>query len=156
MKKEYRVEIVIPNYDPTGHGLCDDFLDKSPLTQLDSNTFWKTEQDVQAALTATYSTHRTSIFGSVRGANGVAMDIEALSDNAITTSSFVNYSGMMQGGISPSSGGAINQTWSDCYDGIAKCNYFLDNIDGVKGLLTEANYTQIQERGLVQSLLLLQ
>ncbi len=127
---------------------CDDFLDKSPLTQLDSNTFWKTEQDVQAALTATYSTHRTSIFGSVRGANGVAMDIEALSDNAITTSSFVNYSGMMQGGISPSSGGAINQTWSDCYDGIAKCNYFLDNIDGVKGLLTEANYTKYKSEAL--------
>ncbi|MCD9018883.1 RagB/SusD family nutrient uptake outer membrane protein [Parachryseolinea silvisoli] len=127
---------------------CDDFLEKNPLTQLDSDTFWKTEQDVQAALTATYSTHRTSIFGSVRGSNGVAMDIEALSDNAITSSNFVNYVGMMQGGINPSSTGALNQTWSDCYDGIAKCNYFLDNIDGAKSLLTEANYNKYKGEAL--------
>src|SRR4051812_3993706 len=95
---------------------CDDLLDKDPLTQLASDTFWQTEQDVQSALTATYSTHRTSIFGSVKGANGVAMDIEALSDNANTGSSFVSYSTIAQGGISPSTGGAINQFWSDCYD----------------------------------------
>src|SRR5882672_1891373 len=83
---------------------CSDFLDKNPLTQLDSDTFWKTEQDVQAALTATYSTHRTSIFGSVRGANGVAMDIESLSDNAITASSYASYGTILQGGVGPSSG----------------------------------------------------
>jgi hypothetical protein len=127
---------------------CSDFLDKNPLTQLDSDTFWKNEQDVQAALTATYSTHRTSIFGSVRGANGVAMDIESLSDNAITTSSYVSYGTILQGGVGPSTGGAINQFWSDCYDGIAKCNYFLDNIDDAKSFLTDANYNKYKSEAL--------
>jgi hypothetical protein len=121
---------------------CSDLLDKGPLTQIDAEDFWKTEQDAQAALTASYSAYRTSIFGSVRGANGVAMDIESLSDNAIITSSFAGYQGIMQGGINPSTGGAINQFWSDCYNAIAKCNYFLDNIDRVKGILTETNYNK--------------
>jgi starch-binding outer membrane protein, SusD/RagB family len=127
---------------------CSDLLDKEPLTQLSSNTFWKTEQDAQAALTATYSAYRTNIFGSGRGANGVSFDIEALSDNAIITSSFASYQNIMQGGISPSTGGAINQFWSDCYNGIAKCNYFLYNIDLAKDLMTEANYTKYKSEAL--------
>jgi hypothetical protein len=127
---------------------CSDFLDKEPLTQLSSETFWKTEQDVQAALTATYSTYRTSIFGSVRAANGVSIDIEALSDNAIISSSFAGYQGIMQGGINPSTGGAISQFWSDCYDGIAKCNYFLDNVDVAKSLVTEVNYNKYRGEAL--------
>lgn len=127
---------------------CSDILDKEPLTQLSSATFWKTEADVQAALTATYSTHRTSIFGSVRGANGVAFDIESLSDNAITTSSFGNYQTIMQGGISPSTTGAISQFWTDCYDGIAKCNYFLDNIDAARDFLSETNYNKYKGEAL--------
>lgn len=127
---------------------CSDLLDKEPLTQLSSDAFWKTEQDVQAALTATYSTYRTNIFGSGRAANGVAFDMEALSDNAIITSSFGGYMGIMQGGINPSTGGAINQFWSDCYNGIAKCNYFLDNIENARGILTEANYAKYRGEAL--------
>lgn len=127
---------------------CSDFLDKESLTQFKEDDFWKSEQEVQAALTATYSTYRTSVFGSARGANGVSFDIEALSDNAITTSSFVGYMGIMQGGINPSTGGAINQFWSDCYNGIAKCNYFLDNIDKAKNLLTETNYNRYKGEAL--------
>jgi starch-binding outer membrane protein, SusD/RagB family len=127
---------------------CNDLLDKEPLTQFRSEDFWTTESEVQAALTASYSSFRTSVYGSVRGANGVAFDIESLSDNAITTSSFVNYMGIMQGGINPSSGGAINQFWTDSYNGIAKCNYFLDNIDMAKSFLSDANYNKYKGEAL--------
>lgn len=127
---------------------CSDFLDKEPLTQFRSEDFWTTESEVQAALTASYSTFRTSVFGSVRGANGVAFDMEALSDNAITTSGFVGYMGIMQGGINPSTGGAINQFWTDSYNGIAKCNFFLANIDIAKSFLSEANYNKYKGEAL--------
>src|SRR5688572_175928 len=127
---------------------CNDFLDKDPLTQFKEEDFWKTESEVQAALTATYSAHRTSVFGSVRGANGVAFDMESLSDNAITTSGFVGYMGIMQGGISPSTGGAINQFWSDSYNGIAKCNYFLDNVHLAEGLISAVNYKKYNGEAL--------
>jgi hypothetical protein len=116
---------------------CNDFLDKEPLTTFKADEFWKTEQDVRAALTATYSTHRTSVFGATRGSNGVSIAIEALSDNAISTSGYASYNSILQGGINPGTGGAINQFWSDAYNGIAKCNYFLDNIDRADFLTAE-------------------
>ncbi len=127
---------------------CENLLDKEPLVQLSSTTFWKAESDVQAALTATYSTYRTSIFGSARAANGVSFDIESLSDNAIVTSSFASYATIMAGGINASTGGAISQYWSDCYNGIAKCNYFLNNIDATKSFLTTVNYRKYKGEAL--------
>jgi hypothetical protein len=127
---------------------CEDFLDKQPLAQPKSSDFWKTEQDVQAALTATYSTHRTSVFGSVRGSNGVSFAIETISDNAITTSGYVGYNTIMNGGISPSTGGAISQFWSDGYNGIAKCNFFLDNIDLAKDIISETTYNKFKGEAL--------
>jgi hypothetical protein len=127
---------------------CNDFLDKQPLAQANSSSYWKSEQDVQAALVATYSTHRTSIFGCVRGSNGVSFANECISDNAISSSSFGGYSTIMNGGISPSTGGATSQYWSDCYNGIAKCNYFLDNIDRTQSFLTPANYSKYKGEAL--------
>jgi hypothetical protein len=127
---------------------CSDFLDKDSLTQIKEENFWKTEQDAVAALTATYSTYRTSIFGSGRGSNGVSFFLEALSDNAISSSSFAGYNTILAGGITPSTGGATSQFWSDCYTGISACNYFLDNIDLVKGVLTEENYNKYKGEAL--------
>ncbi len=121
---------------------CEDFLDRQPLTQLNEASFWKTEADVQSNLAATYTTYRTSIFGSVRGSNGVAFAFEALSDNAVSTSGYVGYNTILNGGITASTGNAINQFWNDSYDAIANCNYFLDNIDKAQSFLSEANYNK--------------
>ncbi|MGS0525261.1 hypothetical protein ACU8V7_08815 [Zobellia nedashkovskayae] len=39
-----------------GQTSCEsDFLDKQPSSQLSSESFWKTEQDVELALTGVYS-----------------------------------------------------------------------------------------------------
>jgi hypothetical protein len=127
---------------------CDDLLDKKALTQLESSDFWKTDADAQAALAATYSAYRTNILGSGRGANGVSFDIEAMSDNAITTAGFVNYNNILQGGIGPTTAGAISQMWTDCYNGISKCNYFLDNVEKAKDVLTADNYTKYKAEAL--------
>jgi hypothetical protein len=127
---------------------CSDFLDKEPLTSFRSEDFWKTEQEVLAALTATYSTHRTSVFGATRGSNGVSFAIEAISDNALSTSGYASYNTILQGGITPGTGGAINQFWSDSYNGIAKCNWFLDNIDKAKDLLTTEKYDKYKGEAL--------
>ena len=54
----------------------------------------------------------------------------------------------MNGGIGPSTGGAASQFWMDCYNGVAKCNYFLDNIDRAKSFLTDANYNKYKGEAL--------
>lgn len=119
---------------------CDDFLDKQPLAQLSSDSFWKTEADVSAALAATYTTYRSNIAGSVPGSNGVSFAIEALSDNAISSSGYFNIQGIMHGGIHPGTSGAVQDFWRLCYEGIASCNFFLDNLESAKSFLAEEDY----------------
>ncbi|MBC9797997.1 RagB/SusD family nutrient uptake outer membrane protein [Sinomicrobium weinanense] len=127
---------------------CDDFLDKEPLSQPSSEIFWKTETDVNAALAATYSIYRTNIAGSVAGSNGVSINIECLSDNAISESGFFGIQNIMHGGIHSGTGGAVQDFWRLCYEGIANCNYFLDNIDQAKDFLSEESYNQYKGEAL--------
>lgn len=127
---------------------CDDFLDKQPLSDLNSATFWKTESDVKAALAATYSTYRTDVYGSRPGSNGVSFAIDCLSDDAVSRSGYFNIQGIMHGGISPTTTGAIPDTWRFCYEGISNCNYFLENIDKASSILTPANYNKYKGEAL--------
>lgn len=127
---------------------CEDFLDKQPLSQLSSDTFWKSDRDAQAALAATYVSYRSNIAGSVPGSNGVSFAIEALSDNAISSSGFFNIQGIMHGGINPQTGGAVQDFWRICYEGIAACNYFLENLESVTAILAEENYNKYKGEAL--------
>ncbi|GAB6007606.1 RagB/SusD family nutrient uptake outer membrane protein [Dysgonomonas reticulitermitis] len=115
---------------------CSDVLDKDPLVDISGSTFWKTESDVQAALTAAYAVGlRSDIYSARQSVAGVYMDIESLSDNALCSSGFESYATILRGGITPSTGGAINDLWSNSYKGIAACNYFLDNISRAESFL---------------------
>lgn len=127
---------------------CEDFLDRQPLGQLSSANFWNNDKDVQAALTATYTQYRSNIAGSVPGSNGVSFAIEALSDNAISSSGFFNIQGIMHGGINPQTGGAVQDFWRICYEGIATCNYFLYNLESAQTFLTEENYNKYKGEAL--------
>lgn len=148
MKKKLVSIFLVPVLLTAVLSACDDFLDKQPLAQLSTDTFWKTEVDVQAALASTYTTYRSNIAGSVPGSNGVSVAIEALSDNAITESGYFGLQTIMHGGINPSTGGAINDFWRLCYEGIASCNYFLDNLEKAKGFLSTANYDKYKGEAL--------
>ena len=41
---------------------CDDFLDKDPLDQISSGTFWQSKGDYEMALTACYGNLQNSMF----------------------------------------------------------------------------------------------
>ncbi|HYC85542.1 MAG TPA: RagB/SusD family nutrient uptake outer membrane protein [Chryseosolibacter sp.] len=127
---------------------CDDLTDRQPLSNLNSDVFWKTEKDAQSALAATYTQYRTNLAGSVPGSNGVSFAIECLSDNAISRSGYFNIQGIMHGGINPQTGGAVQDIWEICYDGIAQCNFFLDNVDQAKSVMTQANYDKYRGEAL--------
>lgn len=97
-----------------------DFLDKNPTDQLASETFWKTEADVQMGLTGVYNvmTNR-STFNHGRMLWDGLSDIAYLRDNA----------GLGQGTIEATSGGMVTSIYNDCYVGISRCNIFLANAD---------------------------
>jgi hypothetical protein len=127
---------------------CEDFLDKQPLSQLRSEEFWKSEADVRFALTATYAPYRSNIAGSVPGSNGVSFAMECLSDNAISSSGYFNIQTIMHGPINPQTTGAVQDYWTICYEGIASCNYFLDNIDLAREIMSTANYDKYKGEAL--------
>lgn len=119
---------------------CEDFLDKQPLDKVSSTTFWKTTKDADKALTAVYASFRNGTFSAVP-AGGPCTELECLSDNAITRSA---HTAIQQGGINSSTGGILNDMWTDCYEGIAAANYFLDNFDRVKSLYSEADFNKMK------------
>ena len=103
---------------------CDSLLDKQPLDQLASETFWKTESDVEMALTACYSMFNNELF------SWDITSLDGLSDDLYT----VRYDipALSSGIIESTSGGAVKDIWNYSYKGIAKCNFFLDGIEAVE------------------------
>ncbi|MCY1719353.1 RagB/SusD family nutrient uptake outer membrane protein [Prolixibacteraceae bacterium Z1-6] len=97
---------------------CSDFLDKNPLDQISSETFWNTEDEVDMALAGVYARLRGFTFTHKDGSFDV-MGGDAY--GTVTT--------LSQGNIEPTSGSLVDQIYGDCYKGISTCNFFLDNVD---------------------------
>jgi starch-binding outer membrane protein, SusD/RagB family len=106
---------------------CEDFLDKNPLDQISSPTFWKTQADADMALAGVYSRLNVStyIFETQAMLSVMAGDAneagQSLGASSIGT--------LAAGTIEPTSGGIINSIYQHSYQGISSCNYFLENID---------------------------
>lgn len=126
---------------------CEDFLDKQPLDKLSSDTFWTTTKDADKALTAAYASLRNSTFSAVP-AQGPCTELEYLSDNAIVRGTGGAPLNIQQGGINVSTGGILNDMWTNSYKGIAAANYFLDNFDRVKDLYSEADFNKMKAEAL--------
>lgn len=118
---------------------CNDFLDKQPLDELSSTTFWKTTKDADNALTAVYASFRNSTFSAIP-ASGPCTELEYLSDNAVVRGTGGAPLNIQQGGINSTTGGVLNDMWTYAYKGISAANYFLDNFDKVKDLYSEADF----------------
>ena len=117
----------------------DDFLDKQPSSQLPSDTFWKTEQDAQLALTGVYSNLQQNML-AIRADGGwpptIKPNWDALTDDCYQTFNY-GFRELIDGTASATSGGnngAIAQLYTVCYKGIQTCNFFLANIDQVENI----------------------
>src|SRR3989337_412966 len=95
---------------------CDDeFLDRLPLDEVSDESFWKTEEQLKVAVNACYA--------YVKGKNTV--DMENLGDNTIWPS-VTEYQRISTGNYGDDIGG-VNSEWTNQYDGIRRCNHFLEN-----------------------------
>ncbi|WP_207535179.1 RagB/SusD family nutrient uptake outer membrane protein [Desertivirga arenae] len=113
-----------------------DFLDKDPLKDPSSGTFWTSEADAQAALAGVYGRLQANFMGYQR------VYLDGLSDNAYgdPQNSFLpNIAQLTTGGINAGlgSGSPIGVLYSTPYRIVTSCNYFLDNID--KAPISETN-----------------
>ena len=125
-------------------GSCNkDFLNKSPLDQLDAATFYASKADVDMALTACYSTLQDGQFtwGSPY--------LDCLSDNATCNNAATldNYNSveLARGPITPTTGGFVTSIYTTAYIYIARYNIFLQTLAAYKGSdLSAAQNTEYQ------------
>ena len=105
---------------------CSDYLDKQPLDELSSSTFWKTEADADKALAGVYGKLQFPLIN----------DLLAIWDG-ITDNAWGQFAGEFN--IDMFWAGTYNATncimtrelYTPCYRTIAACNIFLANIDNV-------------------------
>jgi len=114
------------------------FLNKVPLDQPSSQTFWKSESDIQLAVTGCYSTLKGITPSSPGGFGGFPLNFErgyldGLSDVGYVYWGLFGISDMSLGNIS-SNTNLCALVYSNSYSGIAACNYFMDNVDKTVGV----------------------
>lgn len=103
------------------------FLELNPLDQIASEVFWKSEKDVDMAVAGCYASL------TILNPQGCFLNyqrgyMDALTDNAFAQWDAHNIEKMNQGILNASSGGVKDNIYKLSYDGIARCNYVLDNI----------------------------
>jgi starch-binding outer membrane protein, SusD/RagB family len=101
---------------------CSDLLDKNPLAQISSETFWNSESEAEMALAGVYARLRSNPFSH----KDCEWDVMAGDVCANQSHSIVN---IAQGNVHPTSGGIVSSVYSSCFQGISSCNFFLANID---------------------------
>lgn len=110
-------------------GSCsDDFIERSSLTQIANDNFWKSEADAFLALNAVYSTFQTRTLygGSLNGTQGIP-GYDNLGDNAFNQFKFEGPGRYMEGTIDPTNN-FFNSLWTNSYQGIARVNSVIENI----------------------------
>ena len=113
---------------------CSDFLNKNPLDQITSQTFWQSEEEAAMALGGVYLRLLTNTFNHNNGR------FDVMSGDCNISQGQAALISIAQGNIEPNSGDLVVNTYNQCYTGIGVCNFFLDNID--KAPLTPAALTR--------------
>ncbi len=123
-----------------------DFLNKNPLDSIASETFWKTEADVNMAVTGCYARIKGTFLDYQRGY------LEGLSDNAYVYWGLYGIENMASGIVNASSGEPITNIYNNTYRAIAQCNFFMENIDKVTSLAADKKNVAIGEVRFLRAL----
>lgn len=101
---------------------CSDFLDKNPLDQITSQTFWTSEAEASMGLAGVYSRLLVTTFRHNDGR------FDTMAGECCMNQS-QGCIAIAQGNIEATSGDLVSNTYNECYAGIAACNFFLDNVE---------------------------
>lgn len=115
---------------------CEKYLDKNPLDQISSSTFWKTKTDFDKALTAIYGIGTTGYpWDNPPGGTWSALMFvwDNITDNSYGQHNYGSSKQIVTGDISSTTGGYISYAYSQCYQAIARQNIFLKELGAYKG-----------------------
>lgn len=106
---------------------CESLLDTYPENRYTEDTFWKTETQADAGLTACYtSLRREGIYGG--GAWATPLWEETATPNATDYNSASGFFRIAEGIHDGSNSGIINNRWAHAYEGIGRCNTYLAKV----------------------------
>src|SRR5215470_4426419 len=110
-----------------------DFLNKNPTDQIPEGSFWKTQADADAALTAIYSYlvqgyNYTSSTNTGQGWGSGTPYWETLTDNAYSGA----FGNVATGAIEATTGAIQSDAYLTPYKAIEACNIFLANVGNIK------------------------
>ncbi len=119
-------------------GACEDYLDRQPLDEISSSTFWQSKTDFDMALTANYGYLHGSTSGPwdnpPAGTWGYCLPIwDNITDNSYGQHNYGGSKAIVAGDISASTGGYISSIYKLCYQTIARANIFLSQLSAYEG-----------------------
>lgn len=103
-------------------GCNDSFLDRAPKDQLTDESYWSTVEDVEMYTTSVY----TYLLDPV---NYILMT-DSYTDNAVPVHIY-DAQGSISSGTATSTTRYFGETWKNQFQGIRRCNVFLENIERV-------------------------
>lgn len=107
---------------------CSDFLVRDHPTAITDKEFWTTTNQAEAAMNSCKHMPNGTYYYSAPYISLVHM--EGMTDNMYHVANFKNeIVNIGNGSVSPTSGGLINDVWSNWYLLIRRCNRFLENIE---------------------------
>lgn len=109
----------------------DDFLEKSSLTSIAENNFWKSESDAYLALNGVYSTLQTKALygGNLNGGQGIPC-YDGLSDNAYNAWEWEGPGQHMEGTMDAAHWW-YEGIWNSSYQGISRVNAIIENVNAI-------------------------
>ena len=104
-------------------GSCSKFLDRGPMDQISSASFWTSQSEVEMALAGVYA--RLLLNGSFDH-NTMFWDVMG---GDLCTNQGSGVIPLAQGLIEPNSGSLVGSVFAECYRGVSSANFFMDNVD---------------------------
>ena len=98
---------------------CEGLLDTEPKNRYTADSFWSTEIQADAGLTACYQTLRKS---GIYGGDATPLWEDTGTPNATDYNSGSGFFRIAEGTHNASNTGIINDRWRHAYEGIGRCN----------------------------------
>ncbi|MDR1723254.1 MAG: RagB/SusD family nutrient uptake outer membrane protein [Tannerella sp.] len=119
---------------------CSDFLDKAPLDSPSDKTFLANETEINMAVVGCY----TNLWANWEGMP-FYLAFDVLSDNGWDRNT--NDVQKLAQGANDAQSSFVQQVWRECYSGISRCNYLINNLSKVEGTVSASVLTQAKAEG---------
>lgn len=125
------------------------FLDRTSLTSLSANNFWKNESDAVLAINGIYDVLQDRVLysGNLNGTAGLPQ-YDCFSDNMFGNYKYEGPGNFMEANIDPSHP-MFSALWNSLYKGIGRANAFLENVEKISAsTITDARKKELRGQAL--------